>query len=77
MTNNFLGQFSGEYCIYFYVLTVISLIGLIVTLVNGAFLISKKKVDALQMVVSVTAAGLIYFQNRLLYSMCVAALNSN
>jgi len=74
MDGNFLGPFSGDYCMYFYVLTVISLIGLGVSLVNGVFLLSKKKVPMGPLAVSVIASGVIYFQNRLLYSMCVASL---
>ena len=77
MNDNFIGQLSGEYCIYFYVLTVIALICLLVTSVNGVFLISKKKADILSIVGAILATGVIYFQNRLLYSMCVGALNGN
>ena len=76
MTDNFIGQFSGDYCIYFYVLTIISLVCLLVTLVNGIFLVHKKKADVMHTVGVVIATGVVYFQNRLLYSMCVGALQN-
>ena len=76
MNGNFLGPLPGDYCMYFYVLTVISLIGLLVSLVNGVFLLSTKKVAMAPLAVSVLIAGVVYFQNRLLYSMCIAALTN-
>lgn len=74
MFNDYLGPLSSEYCVYFYVLTILALIALVFALVGGVYQFTQKKIDLLPMVMSVISAGLLYIQNRLLYSMCVSAL---
>lgn len=74
MFDDYLGPLSSEYCVYFYVLTVLALIALVFSLVGGVYQFTQKKMDLLPMVMSVISAGLLYIQNRLLYSMCTAAL---
>ena len=77
MFNDYLGPLSSEYCVYFYVLTILALIALVFALVGGVYQFTQKKVDLLPMIMSVISAALLYIQNRLLYSMCVSALKSN
>jgi hypothetical protein len=74
MFNDYLGPLSSEYCVYFYVLTILALIALVFALVGGVYQFTQKKIDLLPMVMSVISAALLYIQNRLLYSMCVSAL---
>lgn len=66
---------SKEYCLYFYILSVLGFILMSIALIFGVFgLFSKngtKNMGKLFMVVS--AYFILYFQNRLLYSMCVNA----
>ena len=74
MFNNYLGSLSAEYCVYFYVLTVLALIAFVMSLVGGVYQFTQKKVDFVPLIISVTSVGLLYIQNRLLYSMCTASL---
>ena len=64
-----------EYCFYFYSLMVISLFFLVVNilgLVWVATTIKSKRKHLFRETMSVVIPGfIIYFQNRLLYSMCV------
>ena len=79
--NNFLfGPLDGEYCAYFYILSVINYIffifiitSLIVTLV-----FQGRKADSKSLMTMLFGAllyGVIYFQNRLLHSMCMKTEN--
>jgi hypothetical protein len=75
ITETLFGPISKEYCIWFYFLSVIGFIGLLFVLISSLFVgISKKKgLDFyLHALALVAHSGVIYFQNRLLYSMCVA-----
>ena len=74
MFQGYLGPLSSEYCVYFYVLTVLALVALVIALVGGVYQFTQKKIDLIPMVMSVVSAALLYIQNRLLYSMCVASL---
>ena len=74
MLDGYLGTLSSEYCVYFYVLTVLALIALVLALVGGVYQLTQKKTELIPMIMSVTSAALLYVQNRLLYSMCNASL---
>jgi hypothetical protein len=70
------GPLDIEYCAYFYILSVISyLIFLSILLSLAYYLITgSKKVDsklAMTMVFGSLVYGVMYFQSRLLHSMCV------
>jgi hypothetical protein len=70
------GPLDIEYCGYFYILSVINYIIFLSILISLAFyLISgSKKIDqkmAVTMVFGSLVYGVLYFQNRLLHSMCV------
>ena len=75
MLNGYLSSLSSEYCVYFYVLTVLALIALVLSLVGGIYQLTQKKVELIPLIMSVTSAALLYVQNRLLYSMCTASLS--
>ena len=65
---------SKNYCDYFYYLSVFGFVFLVFSIVSFGWIIIKKKkgYDYLLKVVMITLGYFIfYFQNRLLYSMCV------
>jgi len=70
------GPLSREYCLWFYWLSVLGFIFLLLTVISGVLVIfSEKKVkyDLIHSVVMTSIMyGIFYFQNRLLYSMCQA-----
>ena len=77
MNNSYLGPLPAEYCVYFYVLTVLALIALVLSLVGGIYQFTQKKIELIPMVMSVVSASLMYIQNRLLYSMCSESLSQS
>lgn len=74
---NLFGPLSKEYCLYFYILSIIGMISLILVVLSALFIgISKRKgLDFYAQMISVAIAyGFFYFQNRLLYTMCAGAV---
>jgi hypothetical protein len=74
VVNYFFGPLNKEYCIYFYFLSIIGFISLVLVLVSSLFVgLSKKKGGDFYMQSFAIAIGyaIFYFQNRLLYSMCI------
>jgi len=82
MDNNMLdtlfGPLDQKYCDYFYILSVLGFVLLAIFMISSLFVgLSKRKgVDYyIQMIGVALGYGLFYFQNRLLHTMCVGALN--
>ena len=66
---------TGEYCDYFYYLSVINLL-LVLYIILAAlyvFLFDKKKDGIFHIILVALPTFLAYFTNRLLYSMCVGS----
>ena len=81
-TQNFMDTIYGplpkDYCLYFYLLSIVGFISMVFTLLVALFIGITKKKDFtffLKATMAVLAYGILYFQNRLLYSMCVGSLN--
>lgn len=71
------GPLSKEYCIYFYLLSIIGFISLFIVVISALLIgLSLKKgiMFYLEMFMLCIPYALIYFTNRLLYSMCVGSL---
>jgi hypothetical protein len=71
------GPLSKEYCIYFYILSVIGFVTLMIVVISSLIIgISFKKGIRfyLEMLMLCIPYALIYFTNRLLYSMCAGSL---
>jgi hypothetical protein len=68
--------FSDEYCAFFYYLSIIGYILFILGIGVGIYqLFSKKKLISYnQLIMAVFGYFIFYFQNRLLYSMCIKSL---
>ena len=62
---------SKEYCVYFYALTVISFALLALSIGSAIYYLIQGKVDIFSGMMSLLGPALLYFNNRLLYSMCV------
>ena len=60
-----------EYCVYFLWLTVIAFIFFSIAVFDVVINVSKGKGNILRSLLSLIFPFLIYFNNRLLYSMCV------
>lgn len=74
---NLFGPLSKEYCLYFYFLSIIGMILLILVVLSALFIgITKRKgLDFyVQMMSAAIAYAIFYFQNRLLHSMCVGSV---
>ncbi len=73
-TQALFGPLSRKYCDYFYWLAVISFIFMSLTIVSGLYgmLMHKIKSEYIFAVIGTAATyAVFYFQNRLLYTMCV------
>jgi|AntAceMinimDraft_11_1070367.scaffolds.fasta_scaffold16333_1 hypothetical protein len=66
---------SGEYCDYFYYLSVINLLLVLYIILSALyiFLFDKKKDGIFQIFLVSLPTFIAYFTNRLLYSMCVGS----
>ncbi len=72
---------SQEYCVYFYYLQIFGFIFLVllmlsslVLLISGDIKKGKNKTSMFAVLVMIATYGIFYFQNRLLYSICVKSL---
>ena len=71
---SFFGPLSKDYCLYFYILSIVGFVLLTMMLASTLMIgITKRKgIEFYLQAVSIAIAyGIFYFQNRLLYSMCV------
>jgi len=75
------GPISQDYCIYFYILSVLGFVALLTVLLAMVFygLSSKKNPVTfyLNMLMLAGLYGLAYLQNRLLYNMCSGGIKKN
>lgn len=69
--------FGGEYCNYFYFLMIFFFIIFAGSLALVLFkLFSSKKSDTSPLIMGTVQSFVLYFQSRLLYSMCFASLGN-
>jgi hypothetical protein len=75
--NNLFGPLGREYCIWFYFLSVLSFVSLVLFMIPAVWrgLSAKKNAWYYLGVLAVTFMyGITYFQNRLLFSMCSGSM---
>ena len=78
---NLLGPLGKEYCVYFYILMIVSLVFILAT-VLGLFVLVPTIRNAkdlttsiiLPLIAVVFSYGLLYLQSRLLYNMCISSI---
>jgi len=72
------GPLSKQYCLYFYALSAVGLVSVILIVFSAGILLvtSKKenKVSLFSVIMGVGFYGLFYLQNRLLYNICSSSL---
>lgn len=68
---NVFNPLGREYCAYFYWLTILAFILLLLALINTFIKILKGRAKLINGAIALLAPFLLYFNNRLLYSMCV------
>ena len=72
--NSLFGPLERKYCDWFFYLSLVAFIFMILTLVTGVFVLMQKKMKTeyvLAILWSSAMYGAFYFQNRLLYTMCL------
>lgn len=72
--NTLFGPLGKDYCLYFYLLSVIGLVLLVLLFVMGIALGIRKKLNMsfyIHILTGCMVYAIFYFQNRLLYSMCI------
>ena len=72
----FFSPLGKQYCMYFYILSVIGLVFVFIVLLSGLIIgITKKKGFEFYLSAIIGSLGyaILYFQNRLLYSMCIGS----
>ena len=75
MLNELFGPLDRQYCDYFYVFSALYLVVAVMILCSTlSAYFSKRKVNLFQMMLVVFTYLMMYFQNRLLYSMCNKSL---
>lgn len=71
------GPLSKDYCIYFYILSILGFVLLILFLVPAIFMgiMKRKGIDYYFTILGVSFGyAIFYFQNRLLHSMCTGMM---
>lgn len=71
LSAEFFSPLGREYCLYFYVLTVVSFMVVAISIVAGVYHIAQGRADIIGTVMGLLGPLLLYFNNRILYSMCV------
>lgn len=71
LKSDFFSPLSKEFCLYFYILMVLSFILLATSVGTVVYTIIKGKASFVDGVVSLLGPSLLYLNNRLLYTMCV------
>lgn len=71
----FFGTYSREYCLYFYYLMVFAFILMVIATFQSFYLFFQGEIGVTVAAINLIAPFLIYFNNRLLYSMCQGSLS--
>lgn len=71
LVSSLFSPFGREYCLYYYYLTVITFVFFVLSFVSALYLVITKKLALSSALYSLVMSFLLYFNNRLLYSMCV------
>ena len=72
----FFSPYSKDYCLYFYIVMIITFIFFVVALFQSLYLLFKQDIGVGMAIMNVITPFLLYFTNRLMYSMCVNSLQA-
>lgn len=73
LNDTIFGPLGAQFCLYFYVLSLIGFVFMVLALLGVIGLLFTKKFDSRLVIGALGGAAtyaIIYFQNRLLYNMC-------
>ena len=70
LEQTFFSPLSKEYCAYFYYLTVFAFIFLVLAIGQALYAVVEGDVNVFSAILALFGPFLLYFNNRLLYSMC-------
>jgi len=73
-TQTLFGPLDQKYCNWFFYLSLVAFVFMVLTLVSGVFVLMQKKMKTEYMMALLWSSamyGAFYFQNRLLYTMCL------
>ncbi len=73
-TQSLFGPLDQKYCNWFFYLSLVAFVFMVLTLVSGVFVLMQKKMKTEYMMALLWSSamyGAFYFQNRLLYTMCL------
>tara|TARA_Y100000389_G_scaffold184460_1_gene202943 strand:- start:569 stop:796 length:228 start_codon:yes stop_codon:yes gene_type:complete len=71
LAHDLFGPLGRNYCVYFYYLTVVAFIFFLVAAVHTVGAMMTSKADWWSLLMGLVGPFLLYFNNRLLYGMCV------
>ena len=71
LENAFFGPLGKEYCTFFFVLTVVAFLFLLASASAAVLAVVKGKVNIFAAAMALVGPFVLYFNNRLLYSICV------
>ena len=74
VNQSFFSPYSRDYCFYFYALMVATFVLFVLSLFQSLYLMFKGKIGPGIAVINLFTPFLLYFTNRLMYSMCVNSL---
>ncbi len=72
--NSLFGPLDRKYCDWFFYLSLVAFMFMILTIVSGVFVLLQKKMKTEYVLAILWSSAMycaFYFQNRLLYTMCV------
>jgi len=72
--NSFFAPYNKDYCVYFYILTIITFIFFVMSMWQSLYSLFNGKIGLGLAVTLPITPFLLYFTNRLMYSMCVGSL---
>lgn len=72
--DTFFSPYSREYCMFFYYLMLLSFLTMVMAAFQSFYLIFKGKLGIGVALINIVGPFILYFNNRLLYSMCQASL---
>ena len=73
-TQSIFGPLDQKYCNWFFYLSLVAFVFMILTIVTGVFVLMQKQMKmeyVMAILWSSAMYGAFYFQNRLLYTMCL------
>ena len=74
LSDYYFGPLSRNYCVWFYWLSVVGFVMLILLLASSLYIALSQKISkeiVMSIISSALVYGVFYFQNRLLYTMCI------